>query len=209
MRQLLLGFCFLVLFASTPGYALSVIDFDTAGAGGAPVLLDSQFSGQGILFTDMAIDDFCSGSYCGVIQDVTVGSFDYHSPASFTFSVGGEDAATDFVSILLIDSNIGSGLIEITAFDLEGNSVGASYLTPAAGEQTITLCASGCDITTDEIHRVILSDLLENDGTLVSEISFNDPSVPSPDPVPAPEPGTAALLGLGLSALGYCRRKRS
>lgn len=193
---------------SAPARAVSIVHvaFDLAGAGGAPVSVTNQFAAQGILFQDLVIDDFCAGSYCGVVQEITVGATHYHSPVTLIFSDSGEDAFTSFVSMTLSDSNIGSGLIGIELFDLAGASLGAaSFMTPASGRRTITACASGCDVTvTPEIHRIVLSDPIEGDGTVIEALSFE--AVATPTPLPVPEPGAAAIVGVGLALLGWMRR---
>jgi hypothetical protein len=193
---------------SSPAHAVSIIhvNFDLAGAGGAPVAVTNQFAAQGILFSDLVIDDFCGGHYCGVVQEITVGATAYHSPVSLTFSESGDDAFTSFFSVTLSDSNIGSGLIEIALFDLSGASLALrTFVTPASGVRTITACASGCDITVSpEIHRVVLTDPFEGDGTVIEALSFE--AVQAPAPLPVPEPGTAAILGLGLALLSLSRR---
>jgi hypothetical protein len=191
--------------ASAPARAVS-INFDLAGAGGAPVSVTNQFASQGILFSNLVIDDFCAGHYCGVLQQITVGATTYRSPVTLTFASGAQNAFTTSVTMTLSDSNIGSGLVAIELFDLAGASLATrTFVTPTGGVKTITACASGCDITVSpEIHRIVLADTSENDGSVIEALSFA--SVQVPETLPIPEPGTAAVFGLGLALLGCVRR---
>lgn len=179
------------------------INFNDAGAGGAAVTLGNQFASDGIIFSNLVMDDFCGG-YCGVVQNINVGGTQYNAPTGFSFEVGGQDAAADFISMTFSDVNIGSSLIGIELFGLGGVSLGSqSFQTPGSGFQTITVCASGCDITISAgIHEVVLTDPVEMDGTLLEALSF--------EMAHTPEPSTALSLALGLSGMAWLgRRKRA
>ena len=167
----------------------TVITFDSIDASGGPVAVTSQFAGLGVTFSDLYVienvfNNFSSAPNAGIIND----EFPFSLLVTATFAADVTD-----VSALFSDTNVGTNLVTMKAFNASDALLGMTTVTtPAAQMATVGLSFAG-------IRKITLE--TDPDGTLFDDFTFT-PSIT------VPEPGTLTLFGFGLAGLGFARRRR-
>ena len=218
MKQILVAVAF-VLVGLLPGVSQAVtIDFDSLPGmpnnQGAVVPGPSQLSNQlhpttGAVFSsdvayvavvDLGLGHAISSSLPGEIYNgiggVDVGgNLSYGTPITVTFFNlldASVKAVTNFVEIRGDQLNTTPGTATLTAFDINGVSLGSVMVNDVAGGLTLSLSVSG-------IHSVQISETFPT--IAFDNLSFN------PLTAPVPEPASLMLLGAGLAAIVIWRRK--
>jgi hypothetical protein len=127
---------------------------------------------------------------------------DYEYPVAFLFFAPGDKsrpATTDYFAFTQDRYGDSYNDITLTAFDLDGNVVGASSYTEVAN------LASPLIITgLGQFHSVAVHQSQYNRGTGgigIDLVTFGDLQVADVDPNSVPEPATLDLLGLGIVAI--------
>ncbi len=162
------------------------IDFDALTA---PTSVTEQYAGQGVHFSTVPVFDI-GGTFHNSVEVFGFGFAGYGTnaagmwgnPVTVTF----DNDVSNF-SVLMADTEGGTFLGSVRAFDSGGNEVGftsastGGYNTPFFYEQTLSLNVGG-------IRSVVL--LTDSDGAVFDNLTFTR--------VPAPSTGALAVLGLGL-----------
>ena len=180
-------------FLATPANA-TVIGFDALNTSAGPVIVTNQFAGQGVTFSGLAVVAqvplfTVSGPNAGVLND----EFPFNTTATAIFS-----ADVTNVSATFFDTEELSLLVEMIAFDIDGNTLDSiTVFTPdsLSGGAFVSVGAPG-------IRRITMR--TDIDGATFDDFAFL-PSI-TLVPVPAALPlFLSALAGLGL--IGWRRRK--
>jgi len=188
----ILAFVFLTTSAKA-----TVIGFDALDTSAGPVAVTNQFAGVGVTFSDLIVISgapFVSSSpNAGVIND--------EAPASLTVTAAFAADVTA-ISAIFFDTEVGSLLVSMEAFDIFDNSLGTTTVnsTTASADPTlgtlVGLSAIGA------IRRITMT--TDVDGALFDDFTF------TPDiTVSVPEPGTLALFCIGLVGLGLMGRRKA
>lgn len=177
-----------LLVAGAPAKA-TVIGFDSIDASAGPVAVTSQFAGLGVSFSNLFVMEssapfVSTAPNVGVIND----EVPFSLLVTATFS-----AAVSDVSAVFFDSNVGTNLVTMKAFDAANALLGTTIATtPGSQMQVVSLSFAGT-------RRVTLE--TDADGSLFDDFTFTPA-------VAVPEPGMVALFGFGLAAMGLGRRRK-
>ena len=184
----------------------NVINFDNIDVSGGPVAVTNQYAAQGVTFSSASAYTVSDGVHAPLtasglllvsypfISSPTAGAI-FTTQVKATFST---DVSN--VSLIFADTEIGSVLGSMSAFDFNGNLLGTTgnITTPnnanfggvAVGELTLALNYSG-------IRSVVFN--TDSDGAIVDNLSFT-PAVP--------EPEIYAMMVAGLGMTGFFARRR-
>lgn len=177
-----------LLVGGAPAQA-TVIGFDSIDASAGPVAVTSQFAGLGVSFSNL----FVMESSAPFVSSVpNVGVINDEAPFSLLVTATFSAAVSD-VSAVFFDSNVGTNLVTMKAFDAANSLLGTTIaMTPGSQMQVVSLSFAGTRSVTLETDA---------DGSLFDDFSFTRA-------VAVPEPGTVALFGFGLAAMCLGRRRK-
>jgi len=177
------------------------INFDDLPTGGFTFVDSTRYQSTGVVFSrdipiysvaaveaDWWVQKFQAGG--GTLPNVMAltSTYDSRLTIDMSFVVPGTTtpATTDFVSALFADSEVGSTIGLLEAFDINGSLIAST--SPA----TPTSSTAILQISTPGIVRVRFTDVL--DGVEIDNITFN---------TPVPLPSALVLLMSGLGGLGF------
>lgn len=180
----------LVLLLMSVGSArATVIGFDSLDASSGPVSVTNQYAGLGVTFSGLYITE---GSAPYVLSHPNVGVINDETPYSLLVTaVFAGDVGS--VSALFFDSNVGTNLVTMKAYDASDSLLGTTdVLTPGSQMASVGLSFAG-------IRKITME--TDTDGSLFDDFTFTPA-------IAVPEPGTLALFGLSLGALALARRRK-
>lgn len=184
------------LFYQTTAHAI-LIDFDDLEASGGPTAITDQYQSLGVVFEDLFIVDestnpfYTSGAGSSEVSLSNVGQINDENP--FSLSVTAIfNGTTDFIQATFFDSEIGTQLIKMIAYDILGNIIDiVDVVTPAQQFSIVGISAAG-------IHKVVME--TDSDGAGIDNFTFNSTQeIPEPTPI--------SLFILCIAGLIFWRRK--
>jgi len=182
---------FLLALSGAPSVAhATVITFDSLDTSSGPVAVTNQYAGLGVTFSGL----FATASVAPYFSSPSnVGNINDESPFSLLVTATFAGDVTD-VSAVFFDSNVGTNLVTMTAYDAADALLGTTtVLTPLAETETVSLSFPG-------IRKVTLE--TDADGSLFDDFTF----LPS---LAISEPTALALFAFGLAGLGFLTRRRT
>ncbi len=184
-----------LVFLTTSAKA-TVIGFNALDTSAGSVAVTNQFAGLGVTFSDLIVVDgtpfFSSSPNSGVIDD--------GAPASLTVTATFAADVTA-ISAIFFDTEVGSLLVSIEAFDISDNSLGTTTVNSTAASADPTLGTLVGLSSIGAIRKVTMT--TDVDGALFDDFTFT-PGISGS----VPEPGTLALFGFGLAGLVLARRRK-
>ena len=181
-----------------------IISFDSLDAAAGPITVTNQFSAIGVIFEDLFIRDvsgvgfYETGPASGAHTPPNVGILNNEIPfnllitATFVVPPSGMPGVTDQVEVVAFDTEVGSVLATMKAFDIDNNVIDSvTVLAPGANRATIGVSGSG-------IHRVTLE--TDVDGASFDNFTFGEITA-------LPEPSSATMFAGILTGVAVVSRR--